>query len=191
VPIVPDSEQLDTNVPISEAYEEPELAKASAYFEDYLHKLRQDLLAINAQSGPSYGVIVVDGQPTLTAQLPSETLELLAGIGIVLVTLEGAPDSVQISTGEAIVTVVAVAHAAGDETIILVDDDLAGGDVTVTLPAAATRDPPYTIKKLGTTGNVIIDGAGAELIDDTLTQTISIQYTALKLVSDGSNWWII
>jgi hypothetical protein len=77
--------------------------------------------------------------------------------------------------------------------IILVDDDTAAGAVTVTLPPAADENPNgiYHVKKLGTTGNVIVDANAAETIDGALTLTISVQYDSAMIVSDGSNWHII
>ena len=89
-------------------------------------------------------------------------------------------------------TAVATPHAAGDEHVILVDDDTVGGAVTVNLPAASgVNGRVYHIKKLGSTGNVTIDANGAETIDGALTQVISVQYTSLMLVCDGTGWWVI
>ncbi len=74
----------------------------------------------------------------------------------------------------------------------LVDDDTAGGDVTITLPPANTADNyPREIKKLGSTGNVIIEGAGVELIDGELQQILASRYNAITVISDGSAWWIL
>ncbi len=90
------------------------------------------------------------------------------------------------------VTVTTTSHTAGVEDVILVDDDTAGGDVTIDLQAVAdTFKYPRVIKKLGTTGNVIIDGDGTETIDGALTATLTVQYEALMLIPDGSNWHII
>lgn len=45
-----------------------------------------------------------------------------------------------------------------DNNTLLVDDDTAGGAVTVTLPEAHASGDYYVIKKLGTTGNVNVAG---------------------------------
>jgi hypothetical protein len=64
--------------------------------------------------------------------------------------------------------------------------------VTVTLEAAASAiKRRIDIKKLGGTANVIIDGNGAETIDGATTITLTMQYEAVTLVSDGSNWFIL
>ena len=79
-----------------------------------------------------------------------------------------------------------------NDLIILVDDDTAGAAVTITLPTAASGNKHrYTVKKLGTTAPVTIDGNLSETIDDELTQVIGVQYDAVKVVSDGTKWWIV
>ena len=88
-------------------------------------------------------------------------------------------------------TVISSPHTADSSKFILVDDDTIGSTVTVNLPAAASEGRTYHIKKLGSTANVIIDASGSETIDDSSTATLTVQYESIKLVSDGSNWWII
>ena len=78
-----------------------------------------------------------------------------------------------------------------DKTI-LVDDDTAGEQVTVLLPAASGCDSrELTVKKLGTTAAIVVDGNGSETIDGETTQTIGIQYDAMHIICDGTGWWII
>jgi hypothetical protein len=72
----------------------------------------------------------------------------------------------------------------------LIDDDTIGAAATVNLPAAAGGGL-ITIKKIGSTANVTIDGNGAETIDGTTTIILTSQYESVSLVSDGSNWFII
>lgn len=75
--------------------------------------------------------------------------------------------------------------------ICLVDCTL--GDVTLTLPAAAANEGrQYIIKKIDATGNrVIVDGDGVETIDDFATQELLLQYEAIQIVCDSSEWWVI
>lgn len=90
-------------------------------------------------------------------------------------------------------TVTASPHGATiSDNFILVDDDTVGGVVTVNLPAAATAGDgaELSIKKLGTTGNVTIDGDGAETIDGAATLVLTTQYECKTIVSDGSDWYI-
>jgi len=60
---------------------------------------------------------------------------------------------------------------------------------TVTLPAAAPyAQQVYTVKSV-TTSNVTI--SCTDLIDGDTTQIITVKYTAVRLISDGSTWHII
>ncbi len=91
-----------------------------------------------------------------------------------------------------LVTVTATSHAMGIEDVILVDDDTAGGDVTINLIAiASTFKYPRWIKKLGTTGKIILDPNGSETIDGLTTIDILIPKATVAIISDGSNWQII
>lgn len=66
-------------------------------------------------------------------------------------------------------------------------------NITITLPAAVTRrDNVYIVKKLDATAfTVIVDGDGAELIDDAATQTLIAQYDSMQIQCDGTGWWIL
>lgn len=79
------------------------------------------------------------------------------------------------------------------DSVILADDDTAAAIVTITLPAAATAGNGFiiSIKKMGNTADVIIDGNASETIDGALTNTITLYHDWRNLVSDGSNWHII
>mgnify|MGYP001585522617 CR=1 FL=1 len=76
------------------------------------------------------------------------------------------------------------------DRIILVDDDTAGSDVTLTLPSAATLGDGWTctIKKLGSTADVILDPDGTETIDEESSRTMRQKKEATSLSSDGTNW---
>lgn len=83
-------------------------------------------------------------------------------------------------------------EVADGDRYLMVDDDAIGGPVTINLPPAAqsvTRE--LSVKKLGTTGEITIDGFGSEPIDDDLTKVLSLQHDCLSMMCDGSNWWII
>ena len=93
-------------------------------------------------------------------------------------------------------TTVATNAATLDTTdhIVLVDDDDTSvfEAVNIALPAASGNDGlQYTIKKVGNTENVIINGNGSETIDGSTTHTLTTQYEFVTIVCDGSNWWII
>lgn len=73
---------------------------------------------------------------------------------------------------------------------ILVDASSAAR--TVTLPSALSANRRiYVIKKFDNVNNVTIDADGAETIDRSTTQTLSIQYASITIQSDGTEWWIL
>lgn len=75
---------------------------------------------------------------------------------------------------------------------ILITDSfvLANGTITLTLPAASTvSGKQYNIKNIGT-GEVTLLPQSGEYIDDMANTIIGEQYTALTLLSTGSNWLI-
>jgi len=70
--------------------------------------------------------------------------------------------------------------------------DATSGAITVNLPAASTTGRELVVKKVDSSANAVtIDGNGAETIDGATTQVISVQYDAVKIVSDGTEWWIV
>jgi hypothetical protein len=83
-------------------------------------------------------------------------------------------------------------YTASTNSIILVDDDTVGGDVTINLPDASLYDgKTFVIKKLGTTGKVTIDGNGTQTIDDEEIVDLDYSKEVIKVISDGNNWYII
>ena len=65
--------------------------------------------------------------------------------------------------------------------------------VTVTLPdATALLGKVYRIKKVDNSVNVVtINCFGAQTIDGNATESLSVQYEALTLVSNGNTWDIV
>lgn len=79
---------------------------------------------------------------------------------------------------------------ANTDDVILVNTT--AGNVTITLPAAASRNRPYYIKNIGTAANLMtIDADASETIDNNLTVSTSTSMESMTLVSDGSNWWLV
>jgi hypothetical protein len=69
----------------------------------------------------------------------------------------------------------------------------ASAGFTVNLPAASGRTGKvFTFKKTDSTTNVVtLDGNASETIDGATTRTLTLQYEAVNLVCDGSNWHIV
>jgi hypothetical protein len=101
--------------------------------------------------------------------------------------LAGAVSAIVTKTGDYTLT-------GTDHTVLV---DASGGAVVITLPTVASTysggiGREYVVKKIDSSGyTVTVDGAGSELIDGALTQVISAQWTALKLQSNGSAWYIL
>ena len=70
--------------------------------------------------------------------------------------------------------------------------DATSGSITITLPAVSgISGRIYTIKRTDSSANTVtIDGNASETIDDQTTQTLS-QYDTIKIICDGTEWWII
>ena len=67
-----------------------------------------------------------------------------------------------------------------------------GGDVTITLPAAATcTNMVLGFKKLQAANNMILDPDGSETIDGAATKSFSDQWTFVNIISNGTNWFIL
>ena len=91
-----------------------------------------------------------------------------------------------------VTTLTGTSLTLGNHYAVLVDDDTAGGTVTITLPTAASSTGViYHIKKLGTTASVIVDGNGAETIDGGTTATLTTQFESITIQSDGTSWSIL
>jgi hypothetical protein len=68
-----------------------------------------------------------------------------------------------------------------------------GGSIAVNLPATANSVGRYiTVKKIDSSVNtVILDGNGSETIDGSATLSLSNQYQAISILSNGSGRWYI
>lgn len=67
------------------------------------------------------------------------------------------------------------------------------GGFTITLPAAASVvGRIYVIKKIDTSGNVVVvDGAGAETIDGIAIYSLSTAFESVTIQSNGTAWFIL
>lgn len=67
---------------------------------------------------------------------------------------------------------------------------LISGTTTLTLPTAVGNTNRYTLKNVGT-NTVTINTTSSQTIDGSTSITMAVQYTALDVISDGTNWNII
>jgi hypothetical protein len=75
---------------------------------------------------------------------------------------------------------------------IIAADASTGPSVTITLPdATGLQGRQYTVKKTDSSAFHVIVATTGALIDGFPTQSLTVQYEALTVVSDGSNWLIV
>ncbi len=97
---------------------------------------------------------------------------------------------VKLEQGNHVVLTITVNKLLSTEHVILAD--ATAGVITISLPKASLNNGKvFTIKKLDTSNNVIIDPNGSETIDTAALHTLSVQFEFIKIVSDGSNWFVI
>ena len=78
---------------------------------------------------------------------------------------------------------------AGSNKILFCD--ASRGQITVTLPAAE-ENLTYYIKKIDESDNhVVIDPDSADEIDGNLTFALANPYECIKIICDGTDWWVI
>lgn len=100
--------------------------------------------------------------------------------------------------GEILVTLAgySLRTLAGDTALTAAD---MGAVILVSVPATITLPPiaglpvgvPLTIKSLTAAGNVAVVPDGAETIDGETSKEIEFQYSAMTVISDGTNWSVI
>lgn len=88
------------------------------------------------------------------------------------------------------ITAASSTPTATEGTHILLADTTSNG-ITIHLPTAVGNTATYIIKKIAAANTVTIDPSGTETIDGSTTAAISVQYLALTLVSDGTNWHVV
>ncbi len=111
-------------------------------------------------------------------------------VGISTTTPSSGLD-IQTSMGLAHTVVTAVCTLDISYNTVLASD--ASGDFTITLPAAASNSGRvYYIKKTNSSENEItIDGNSTETIDGATEVVLYVQYDAIRILCDGSNWHIV
>jgi hypothetical protein len=80
---------------------------------------------------------------------------------------------------------------ATSDTVVLAD--ATSGSVTITLPTASSASGyRFFIKRIDNSANsVSVQRQGSDTIDGATSQSLSLQYMSITVVSNGSNWYII
>lgn len=70
--------------------------------------------------------------------------------------------------------------------------DTTSGIFIITLPTAVGNSGvAYTIKKVNAGNTLTVATTSSQTIDGTTTITMTVQYSSVDIVSDGSNWFIL
>lgn len=69
--------------------------------------------------------------------------------------------------------------------------DCTSGTFTVNLPALVGRTGMVLIIKNSGAGTITVDPNGAAVIDGAATYSLSVQYSTIQIISDGTDWKII
>lgn len=109
------------------------------------------------------------------------------------VTLGAAQDVVTHPGGiELAVTTQTAAYtidASGRQTVVLADATTA--TFAVTLPTAVAGRV-VVVKKIDSTANAVtVETPGAETIDGAANHSLATQYDVVRLITDGTNWFVI
>lgn len=110
---------------------------------------------------------------------------------------QGPPGPAGPAGADAIGGPVAISVKNANYTLMTSDNvilgDATGGAIIFTLPSAASAvGQVFFLKKIDASVNVVtVKGNLTELIDGSNTVLINSQYTAITVVSDGTQWWAI
>jgi hypothetical protein len=72
--------------------------------------------------------------------------------------------------------------------------DASSGSVVTQLPAASSSSlySHVYVKKVDATGNYVhVRASGANTVDGTASKFFNVQYTAIHVVCNGTNWFIL
>jgi nitrogen fixation protein len=130
-----------------------------------------------AISSPAVGLIVYQTDAT------EGTYEYTSS-GWRLINASGSGGGITRSVNNISTTTTAGATASTDYVYLV------SGTTTLTMPTAVGNTNRYTIKNVGT-NTITINTTSSQTIDGSTSITISVRYTTLDLISDGTNWNII
>jgi hypothetical protein len=115
----------------------------------------------------------------------------VGGSGQILGTASGLPAWKDTNTDATNTRTGSYAVVKGTDVVILAD--ASGGNVTVTLPTAASSTGyRFDIKRIDNSGNTCtIARSSTDTIDGQTSYDLPVQYTSVTVISNGSGWYIL
>lgn len=117
----------------------------------------------------------------------------VGGSGKTLRVSGGLPAWSDADGNPAIATVTKTSSYTVTGTDVVIFADAAGGNVTITLPAAASFSGyTFYVKRIDSSANTCdVARGGSDLIDGQTSFSLDTQYFSVRIISNGSNWYII
>lgn len=157
-------------------------------------------LKVQSIGSPGWAVVQADGSDQINEASSISVVVQYSSVDLVCDGIQwwaGGLSSGTVVASTPIPTSKFVSSITTSQTITTNDQivfcDATAGAITVTLPTAVGNEGQiFEIKKTDASANeVILDGDGSETIEDTTTVTITVQYEAIKIASDGAEWFIL
>lgn len=143
------------------------------------------------------GAVTGSGTTAITTTLASGV------VGIANLSATGTPSAstylrgdntwatISTSGGYTVTTQTSAYTVTATSGTTIVKGDTTGGTFTILLPTAVGNTATIIIKKTAGAGALVIDGAGSETLDGSLTASLNKINESLTLISDNTNWQII
>ncbi|MHC4950551.1 MAG: hypothetical protein ACYTEU_06140 [Planctomycetota bacterium] len=147
-----------------------------------------DVDRLTSQVGAGSTLILTDDSTDQTLTGNQGNLILTPSGGTVEATLNFKFGG-SIMTGATSIT--GAAHTAGNHYMHYCN--ATANAITVTLPAVSgNKGLEYRFKKMDATANrVVIDGSGAEVIDNAATRPLIAQFESITISCNATAWWIV
>ncbi len=138
-------------------------------------------------------MIVASGTPATPDAVTTTHLTLTAKNSDIYAAGSAEIDGETFMDGNTSCSISAISASANAGTATFIIVDATSGAVTVTLPTASGKaGRMYTIKKIDASANVVtIDGNGAETVDGAANAQLAAQYDVVRVICNGSTWWIV
>lgn len=132
----------------------------------------------------------IDGGTAMTSIKDED--DMTSDSAVALVTQQSIVEYIKKYQIKEVTSTSTTPYTLGANNTLLVN--ASGGNKTVNLPAAASSTGrEYTVIKTDSTAanSVTLDGNGSETINGATTLEMTGQYSQVKIISDGSNWYIL